>query len=363
MNTTANPQNAEAGSKAGSDPMAVFERHAGEILNEPEETPKTKTQTKQTESPAASDDNSSDEIPDDGDDDNIDDGDVDVDDEDVNEDEADADDDEDDSDENDDADEQNDDDEIDVAKMGNKQVTIKVNGEDVKIPLSEALAGYSRESDYRQKTAEVNQKAEQIEKSRVEYAKRLEVLQYLPENIPAVNNEAELNKLLAEGKNDEYMAEKAKIDRAKQIWGERQRVEAETKAKRQEDFNTEIANCRATLAKRMPEILSDEGAQKLVSSLIERNFTQEEIDEVTNPEMFIIAEEARRYREIMAKRKATKAKKLKGKPKVQKRSKQQSLPKNAADRRGKNWQRLANSGSDKAAANVFVDLLTDDDVS
>ena len=41
---------------------------------------------------------------------------------------------------------------LDVAQYGTHEVTIKVNGEETRVPLSEAVAGYQRQADYTQKT-------------------------------------------------------------------------------------------------------------------------------------------------------------------------------------------------------------------
>jgi hypothetical protein len=41
---------------------------------------------------------------------------------------------------------------FDVSQYSTEMVSVKVNGEDVRVPLSEALSGYQRQSDYTQKT-------------------------------------------------------------------------------------------------------------------------------------------------------------------------------------------------------------------
>lgn len=57
---------------------------------------------------------------------------------------------------------------LDVSAYGNHVVTVKVDGEELTVPLSEALNGYSRTSDYTKKTT-----ALAAERKRLEQAERL----------------------------------------------------------------------------------------------------------------------------------------------------------------------------------------------
>lgn len=53
--------------------------------------------------------------------------------------------------------------ELNIDDFANHYVTIKVDGEDVKVPLSEALAGYSRQADYTRKTQELAEQRQQLQ--------------------------------------------------------------------------------------------------------------------------------------------------------------------------------------------------------
>jgi flagellar motility protein MotE (MotC chaperone) len=46
---------------------------------------------------------------------------------------------------------------FDVAEFADKHVVVKVDGEEVRVPLSEALAGYQRQADYTRKTQKLSQ--------------------------------------------------------------------------------------------------------------------------------------------------------------------------------------------------------------
>ncbi len=52
---------------------------------------------------------------------------------------------------------------IDVNEYGDKHVIIKVDGEEVEVPLKEALAGYQRQADYTRKTQELSKQKQGIQ--------------------------------------------------------------------------------------------------------------------------------------------------------------------------------------------------------
>ncbi|NDA07699.1 MAG: hypothetical protein EBZ21_08100 [Flavobacteriia bacterium] len=52
---------------------------------------------------------------------------------------------------------------LDVDTYGNHYVTVKVDGEEVRVPLSEAVAGYSRQADYTRKTQELAQQRQELQ--------------------------------------------------------------------------------------------------------------------------------------------------------------------------------------------------------
>lgn len=52
---------------------------------------------------------------------------------------------------------------LNVAEYSNHRVPVKLDGEELQIPLSEAIAGYQRQADYTRKTQELSQQREKIE--------------------------------------------------------------------------------------------------------------------------------------------------------------------------------------------------------
>lgn len=52
---------------------------------------------------------------------------------------------------------------LNIDEFADHYVTVKVDGEDVRVPLSEAVAGYSRQADYTRKTQELAEQRQQLQ--------------------------------------------------------------------------------------------------------------------------------------------------------------------------------------------------------
>ena len=50
-----------------------------------------------------------------------------------------------------------------VNEYGDKYVSVQVNGDEVRVPLSEALSGYQRQADYTRKTQELSEQRKQVQ--------------------------------------------------------------------------------------------------------------------------------------------------------------------------------------------------------
>ena len=50
-----------------------------------------------------------------------------------------------------------------VDEYGDKYVAVQVNGEEVRVPLKEALSGYQRQADYTRKTQELSEQRRQVQ--------------------------------------------------------------------------------------------------------------------------------------------------------------------------------------------------------
>ncbi len=52
---------------------------------------------------------------------------------------------------------------LNIDEFADHYVTVKIDGEDVRVPLSEAVAGYSRQADYTRKTQELAEQRQQLQ--------------------------------------------------------------------------------------------------------------------------------------------------------------------------------------------------------
>ena len=52
---------------------------------------------------------------------------------------------------------------LEVTELGEKYVKLQVDGEEIAVPISEALAGYQRQADYTRKTQELSEQRKQLQ--------------------------------------------------------------------------------------------------------------------------------------------------------------------------------------------------------
>jgi len=98
---------------------------------------------------------------------------------------------------------------LDVTEIGDKFVSLQVDGEEVKVPVKEALAGYQRQADYTRKTQEISEQRKQLQ-----FAATLqEALQKDPENTLRLLNQQFGKSSLASAplpQEEEYLTEEEK---------------------------------------------------------------------------------------------------------------------------------------------------------
>lgn len=206
--------------------------------------------------------------------------------------------------------------------------TVKVDGKELQVTLEELQSGYMKDADYRKKTAESAKEREELKAER----ERVADLQKLRENSvqeleileQAINSfmltDDQLRVIREKHGTDAYIdAKDANEKRKKQMADLRKRRDAvqtelteEQKKQHQEYFAREQEALRSAI----PEINNQEYQTKLVSYLTkDLGFSAEEIDNVGDHRLFVIADKARRYDELQSK----KVRPTKKAPKVMKR--------------------------------------------
>jgi len=244
--------------------------------------------------------------------------------------------------------------------------TIKVDGEEHEVTLDELRNGYQRQADYtrksqslaeQRKTYEANVQAVQAERQK--YGQALEIL--------AQNQNAELNRFqnvdwaaLKESDPMDYMEKRIEFqdakDRVTQVQQEQNRVAQQSQTEMQSVLQEKIQKEAESLVKALPEYADPSSNLKneLRDYTLGLGFSPDDVDGITDHRVVLVLHKA-----MMNDRrsKVPTAKKTKTVPKVVK----SGTPQTKAQRVKKGVQakreRLAKTGHQRDAANVFLDLI------
>lgn len=255
------------------------------------------------------------------------------------------------------------------AQAEEPRYKVKIDGKEVELPASELAQGYQRQQDYTKKTMEVAEarKAAEAElqaarTEREQYSQRLNgIAQQLQGALQEAQN-IDWQQLL-ETDPVEYLKQQHLFTQRQATL---QQVQAEQKlseqqqqaeqAKAREDY---IRQQHQALLDKLPE-WKDEGkaqAEKasLVKNLTERGFTNDEISTLADHRLVLLARDAAKYQELMAKAKTAAQKVAPLPPKVERPGVTNS---GNPDKRSSVVQQLKKSGgSDAAATAAFAAFL------
>lgn len=234
---------------------------------------------------------------------------------------------------------------------------VKVDGEEIEVPESELLQGYSRTQDYTRKTqalAAERRKAEseyaEVRKEREQYQQLLGQLSEKLETAPTVDESLQHTDPI---RYAQQLAAYMQHDRNRQaVEQEKRRLEALQKQEQQASMQKYLAEQAEMLQTLIPEWL-DEGTAKVEKAKVRDaakayGYTDEELAELYDARAVALMRDAMRYRELVAKRQEVKPK---AGPVVQ------SRPKAAADDTTRLKQRLAKTGKVADAAAYFLKTL------
>jgi hypothetical protein len=244
--------------------------------------------------------------------------------------------------------------------------TVKVDGEEIEVPLKEALAGYSRTQDYTRKTQKLaeERKAHEAETAAVRaerktYADQLGKLETALKEIAP--EEPDWDKLRKENP-DEYLLTKDAWETHRKhlaaVADARQKADEKVTADKQAEFQTYIADEQKALLGAMPEWADEakfrEGYGSLREYAMAQGFSGQDFDSITNHKVVVMLQKAMKFdaasKKIPAMKKAS-APAIK--PGAAKPPKQQGK-KNQLSRAK---ERLAKSGDVRDAAEVMGALL------
>ncbi len=338
----------------------IFEMLTDDFMvsdNEPEETPAGEEQDQDADS---------------GDNDDPDADDTDESDDDNDEEESESDDVDEDEPE-DEGDEESEDDEYeeeeDPDEDDDPMVSVKVDGETIRMPQSEALAGYSRTASWTKKSQALADERKAFEAERVtvrqdreEYGRKLQILE----------EQLGVNLTLEEPKSDDPNFERKWIQfqqanqRVQRVQQERFALQQRINEDHAADRQVRITENNALLVEAVPEWSDTEVAKAekkaLASYAVEvMGFDPEDVDKLIDHRLVLLLRKASGYDDLLKAEKGLKKKRKKAPVLRPGQSNRKSSSKSRKSRRTLNAKRdkLRQDGSVHSAADLIFDTLED----
>lgn len=247
-------------------------------------------------------------------------------------------------------------------------VTVKIDGQDVEVKLSELKNGYQRQADYTRKTMEAADKRKaaeaELQQARAErerYSQGLQQTGALLQAQLAEQNQIDWQKLL-ESDPVEFLKQKHLAEQRQaqlhQVIQAQQHISAVQQAEAEKFRQSFLTQQHAELLAKLPE-WKDEGKAKaekeaLRNFLTEMGFSKEEVGNVSDHRAILMARKAMRYDQMMASAQAA-AKKVEKLP--QKVERPGGGEPSNLDKRSAAFQRLNKSGRVEDAAAVFAQFV------
>lgn len=247
-------------------------------------------------------------------------------------------------------------------------VTIKIDGKDVEVKLSELKNGYQRQADYTRKTMELSEQRKatdaEINKARSERQQYQNGLQQQAALLQAQLQEQQQidwQKLLADDPieylKQQHLAQSRQAA-LQRTFAEQQRVASINQAEQQQAYQSYLTQQQDELLAKLPDWKDETKAKAERAALIEflkdTGYTQKEIDNVADHRAVVMARKAMLYDKMMSKAQ-TAAKRVQNLP--QKTVKPSGGEPVSLDKRGAAFQKLQKSGSIDDAAAVFRSFL------
>ena len=247
-------------------------------------------------------------------------------------------------------------------------VTVKIDGKEVEVKLSELKNGYQRQADYTRKTMELSEQRKAVEvetqKARYErqqYAQGLQQQATLLQAQLQEQNQIDWQKLLqddpVEYLKQQHLAQERQA-RLQQTFAEQQRVASVSQAEQNQAYQSYLSQQQDELLAKLPD-WKDETKAKAEREAIKGflkgiGYTDKELAAVSDHRAVVMARKAMLYDQMMTKAQAA-AKKVEHLPtKTVKPSGGEPV---TLDKRGAAYQKLSKSGSIDDAAAVFRSFL------
>ena len=246
-------------------------------------------------------------------------------------------------------------------------VTIKVDGKDIEVKMSELKQGYQRQADYTRKTMEASdtRKAADAEtaKARQErdaYAQNLNRFQAQLEGTlqeqQKTDWEALLNSDPVEYLRQQHLAQ-ARQAQLQQVYTEQQKVGAIQRAEAEQAQASHLQTQQQELLAKLPEWRdakkADADRAAIRDFLVKEGYDAQSLNQINDARAVVLARKAMLYDQMVSKASAA-AKKIATLPT---RVERPGTGEHGMDKRSSAFQRLSKSGSVNDAADIFASLI------
>jgi hypothetical protein len=250
-------------------------------------------------------------------------------------------------------------------KLEDSTYKVKVAGQELEVTLDELRNGYSRDADYRQKTEELSHQRKNFqsesEKQKLDYSQKLnelnQSLSLAKQQLGEEYDSAQLEKLY-----DENPTEAARVEHKLKRKQEKLNLAMQqTQAEQKKQFDSFLEDQQKKLMAKLPEFSDPEKASGLKatmkSTLNNYGFNEQEIAQVYDHRIVMLVNDAMKYRS-MQNSKPNIAKKISKPGKVFSSGVKQGKSESNLKVRKEKFSRLKQTGSMKAAQDVFLDMIT-----
>ena len=253
-----------------------------------------------------------------------------------------------------------DEDQVDAAEDTNL-ISVKVDGKEERWTLDQLKQSAAGQ-------AAINKRFQENADARKQIQQHAAALQQQQQQVVQLHQQAQNGGLQApipptrdlfESDPIGYMEEKLKYDESKAQYDQNmyqlQNVQNQRAQAQQEAHQTYLQEQAQVLTQFIPEIADPKKGEAIKNALVDTGvsygFTPEEMQNVTDARYVRALNDARKYRDLVAKRKSTQSKGEKARPMVKAGSKKR--PDSNADTRKKAQQRLQKTGSDADALSLM----------
>ena len=241
---------------------------------------------------------------------------------------------------------------------------IKVQGQELEVTLDELKAGYSRDSDYRQKTHSLGMEKRDLENQknslRQSYDTRLSELNELIATADATVRQRQGSQDL-QRLYDEDPTAAAKLDyQLRQETRQLEEVKSKARDAQAKQYNEFLATQRELAATKIPEFADPSKADSfkinMRNSLRDYGFNDDEIGSLADHRFLMVAKDAMSYQNLKGKKPIVQ-KKVANAPKVVKAGVAKSNASSGREQIRQKIGKLAKTGHLKDASNAILDMI------